>query len=123
MSYAVTVSEPLVAQHALTVPNAGPEGELHSHAFEVEATFHGSELGEDGYLLDIDDAVAALESVLDRYRDETLNDHLEGNPSCERLAAAVHADLRASLSAAAVEELAVTVHEDDAATVTYAAPF
>ena len=123
MGYAVTVSETFVAQHHLTVPDAGPEGVPHSHTFTVEATFGGPELGEYGYLLDIDDATAALSTTAARYRDVTLNDHLDGNPSCEHLAAAIHADLRVAVDAPAVEDLVVTVHEDDTATVTYTAPF
>ena len=122
MRYAVTVSETFVAQHHLTVPDAGPEGRPHSHTFTVEATFGGPELGEYGYLLDIDEATAALSATVERYRDENLNDHLDGNPSCERLASAIHADLRAAADIPTVEGLVVAVHEDDTATVTYAAP-
>ncbi|WP_290818534.1 6-pyruvoyl tetrahydropterin synthase family protein [Halovivax sp.] len=122
-SYTVTVGEAFVAQHHLTVPGAGPEGRVHSHTFEAEATFRGPALGERGYLLDIDAATEALSTVVDRYRDETLNDHLEGNPSCERLAAAIHDDLRDALEAPAVEDLVVTVREDETAVVTCAGPF
>lgn len=117
--YSVTVFEPFVAQHSLTVPNPPPEeAELHSHAFEAEVTFRGSELGEYGYLLDIDLARAELSATIDGYRDENLNEHLDGNPSVERLATAIFDGL-ADIDAPAVEELTVTVHEDDTAVVTY----
>lgn len=122
--FTLTVTEPFLAQHFLTVPDPPPEeATLHSHAFEAEATFRGESLGEYGYLLDIDDARAGLEAVVDRYRDETLNDHLEGNPSAERLAMTLFFDLRESVDAPAVDELSVAVHEDDAAVVTYTGPF
>jgi len=120
--YAVTVTEPFVAQHYLTVPNPpAEEAALHSHAFEAEVTFRGSELGEHGYLLDIDLARAALVDAVDAYRDETLNEHLAGNPSVERLARALF-DRLADLDAPAVEELTVAVHEDDTALVRYTGP-
>ena len=43
--YAVSVSRTFVAQHALTVPDPGPEGTVHSHRYTVEATVSGA----DGY--------------------------------------------------------------------------
>ena len=118
--YELTVSESFVAQHFLTVPNPpADEAALHSHTFTVEATFSGPELSEYGYLLDIDLALEAIGDAADRYRDETLNDHLEGNPSAERLARALF-DALASVDAPAATELTVTVREDDVASVSYA---
>jgi len=118
--YELTVSETFVAQHYLTVPNPpADEATLHSHVFTAEATFSGPELGEHGYLLDIDLALDALADAAGRYRDETLNDHLEGNPSAERLARALFVDL-AAVDAPAATRLTVTVREDDAASVAYA---
>ena len=120
--YELTVSETFVAQHFLTVPNPpADEATLHSHTFTVEATFAGPELGEYGYLLDIDLALDALADAADDYRDETLNDHLDGNPSAERLARALFEAL-ADIDAPAATELTVTVREDDVASVSYGAP-
>ncbi len=117
--YSVTVTESFVAQHYLTVPNPpAEEAELHSHAFEAEVTFRGPELGEYGYLLDIDLARAELAAAVDTYRDETLNEHLEGNPSVERLARALF-DALAGIDAPAAAEVTVAVHEDDTALVSY----
>lgn len=117
--YTLTISDSFVAQHFLTVPNP-PEGEaeLHSHTFKTDVTFRGSELGEYGYLLDIDLAVDELEATVARFRDTTLNDRLEGNPSVERLAEAIWSAM-ADIDAPTVEELTVTVHEDDVAAVSY----
>jgi 6-pyruvoyltetrahydropterin/6-carboxytetrahydropterin synthase len=120
--YTVTVTDTFVAQHVLTVPEPPPgEGELHSHTFRTELTFRGPALGEYGYLLDIDLARAELDRAIETYRDATLNDHLEGNPSVERLAAALFESL-SEIDAPAVEELTVTVHEDDVAAVSYTGP-
>jgi len=123
--YSTTVSTDFVAQHYLTVPDPGPEGVPHSHHFEIEVTFRGPELNEYDYLVDIDDAEAALSELADRYRDELLNDRpaFEGyNPSVERFARVVFERVADAVTDDTVTELAVTVWEDDAAAATYDAP-
>lgn len=123
--YTVSVSRRFVAQHYLTVPDPGPEGELHSHTFTVEATFHGPELDGDGYLVDIDDVEAAMDDTVEEFRDRTLNDlpAFEGaNPSAERLARAFASELRGRLDPEAATELRVDVREDETATVGYRTP-
>jgi 6-pyruvoyltetrahydropterin/6-carboxytetrahydropterin synthase len=120
--YSTTVLTDFVAQHYLTVPDAGPEGEPHSHHFEVEVTFRGPELNEHDYLVDIDDADAALDSLVERYRDALLNDlpEFEGyNPSVERFARVVFDRVTDAVTDDTVTELAVTVWEDDEAAATY----
>jgi 6-pyruvoyltetrahydropterin/6-carboxytetrahydropterin synthase len=120
--YSVSVSREMIAQHFLTVPNPGPEGELHSHAFTVEVELTGGELNQYGYLLDIDDVKAALDATLSRYRDKTMNDLVEfqgKNPSVERLAREV---CERFVEAAALENpdhVSVRVWEDDVASATY----
>lgn len=87
--YRLSVARDFVAQHYLTVPDPGPEGEVHSHRYRVELRFAGPELGEYGYLLDIDAVESVLDDLEDRYRDALLNDlpEFEGkNPSVERFA-------------------------------------
>ncbi|OYR69618.1 6-pyruvoyl tetrahydropterin synthase [Halorubrum sp. E3] len=123
--YSTTVVTDLVAQHYLTVPDPGPEGVPHSHHFEIEVTFRGPELNAHDYLVDIDDAEAALADLADRYRDELLNDlpEFEGyNPSVERFARVVFERVSDAVTDETVAELAVTVWEDDAAAATYDAP-
>ncbi|MFO8113940.1 MAG: 6-carboxytetrahydropterin synthase [Halorubrum sp.] len=123
--YATTVLTDFVAQHYLTVPDPGPEGVPHSHHFEVELTFRGPELNDHDYLVDIDDAEAALADLADRYRDELLNDlpEFEGdNPSVERFARAIFERVTDAVTDDTVTELAVTVWEDEAAAATYDAP-
>ncbi|WP_418282913.1 6-pyruvoyl trahydropterin synthase family protein [Halorubrum sp. DTA98] len=120
--YAVSVSRDCIAQHYLTVPDPGPEGTLHSHRFGIEATFRGPELNEHGYLVDIDAVIDALEAVVDRLRDRTLNDlaAFEGkNPSVEHLAGIVGDRLTDRLDPATATELTVTVREDDVAEVAH----
>ncbi len=123
--YSTTVRTDFVAQHYLTVPNPGPEGEPHSHHFEIEMTFRGPELNRYDYLVDIDDADAALASLAERYRDVLLNDlpEFEGdNPSVERFARVVFERVTETVTDDTVTELAVTVWEDDTAAASYDAP-
>lgn len=87
--YELSVSREFVARHFLTVPDPGPEGEVHGHRYEATVRFAGPELDEYGYLVDIDAVAAALDDLVDRYRDALLNDLPEfgdANPSVERFA-------------------------------------
>ena len=123
--YSVSVSRSFVAQHFLTVPDAGLEGELHSHHYTATVEFRGPALDDHDYLLDIDAASAAVDALADEFRDTTLNDHpaFEGaNPSVERLCRVLHDRARARLDAPGVSDVAVTLHEDDVASATYRAP-
>lgn len=118
--YAVAVSRSLIAQHALTVPDSGPEGEIHSHQYTIEATFRGPELDEYGYLVDIDDVNAAMDVLVEQYRDRTLNDlpsFEEENPSVERFARIVGDRLLERLNPDSATELRVSIDEDDVARV------
>ncbi|ELZ91286.1 6-pyruvoyl tetrahydrobiopterin synthase [Haloferax mucosum ATCC BAA-1512] len=123
--YRVSVKRELIAQHYLTVPNPGPEGELHSHAFTVEVELAGPELDEHGYLVDIDDVKAALDATLSRYRDETMNDLVEfagQNPSVERFAREVCSQFVEAANLTTPTRLSVRIWEDDVASATYETP-
>lgn len=122
--YSVTVTRDFVAQHWLTVPDPGPEGELHSHHFEAEVQLEGERLNEYGYLVDIDEVDAALDRLEDRYRDATLNDlpEFEGrNPSVEHFSRSFAQRFLDHVDAPAVDRIEVTVWEDDTAAASYAA--
>jgi 6-pyruvoyltetrahydropterin/6-carboxytetrahydropterin synthase len=122
--YTVTVVRPLIAQHYLTVPNPGPEGDLHSHHFRLEVELAGTELNEYDYLVDIDEVNAALDAIETRYADETLNDlpEFDGyNPSVERFARVVHERICEEVSTDTVDRLTVTMWEDDVANAAYVA--
>jgi len=123
--YAVTVRRSLIAQHYLTVPDPGPEGELHSHRFEIELRLSGPELNEYGYLVDIDEVKAALDGIEARYADETLNamPAFEGlNPSVEQFARIVAERLRADAGLSNPERLRVRIWEDGEAAAAYETP-
>ena len=114
--YKLTVKEDFVAQHYLTVPDAGPENEWHSHHFAVEVQMEGEELNENGYLIDIVEVEAALDDLIDRYRDATLNDlpEFDGlNPSVEHFSRIVCTALQERLPTDSLTGLTVRVWEDD----------
>jgi 6-pyruvoyltetrahydropterin/6-carboxytetrahydropterin synthase len=122
--YTVTVVRPLIAQHFLTVPNPGPEGDLHSHHFRIELELAGEALNEYDYLVDIDEVNAALDAIEARYADETLNElpEFEGyNPSVERFARVVHERVASEVTTDGVDRLTVTMWEDDVANAAYSA--
>jgi 6-pyruvoyltetrahydropterin/6-carboxytetrahydropterin synthase len=117
-AYRVRVERDFVAQHFLTVPNPGPEGEINGHHFRVELRFAGDELDEHEYLVDIDRVEAALDAVEARYADALLNDLPEfagHNPSVERFAEAVGDRVADAFENPNPERLAVRIWEDDQA--------
>lgn len=118
MMYTVTVSRTFVAQHILIVPDAGPEGEWHSHMYELELQLHGETLNEYGYLVDIDDVTEALDSTVDRYRDETLNELPEfgdENPSLERFARILSDKVLDEFEVPEIDSITVKLWEDETA--------
>jgi len=120
--YTVSVMADFIAQHYLTVPDPGPEGEIHSHHYEVELTLAGPELGEYDYLVDIEAVEGVLAEVCTRYEDELLNDQatFEGhNPSVEHFARVVWGLAADELDTGALSTLTVTIHEDDDAWAAY----
>lgn len=120
--YQLMVQRDFVAQHFLTVPDCGPENEWHSHHFTVEVLLEGSELTENGYLVDIMEVEEALDALVDRYRDATLNDlpEFEGlNPSIEHFSRIVCIALQDRLSADGLEAITVKIWEDENAWASY----
>jgi 6-pyruvoyltetrahydropterin/6-carboxytetrahydropterin synthase len=114
----LTVRRQFIAQHYLTVPDPGPEGEVHSHEFTAEVAFAAPELGEYGYLVDIDAVESILDDLEDRYADALLNDlpEFEGeNPSVERFAVYFGDRLAEALSDPTPTRLTVRLWEDDLA--------
>lgn len=115
-TYELTVTRSFVAQHFLIVPDPGDEGKPHSHHFTVEVRFGGPELGEYGYLVDIDEVDAILDDLEHRYRDTLLNDlpEFEGrNPSVEHFARLFGDRVEQALTDRNPGHLEVRMWEDD----------
>lgn len=116
--YSVTVERSFVAQHFLTVPNPGPEGELHSHSYTAKVQLVGDELNDHGYLVDIDDLSDRADETVSRYRDVALNKlpEFDGlNPSLEQFARLFGDRFLTNFDAPEVESATVKLREDDVA--------
>lgn len=119
-TYSVIVRRELMAQHYLVGGDFGPENELNSHRYRIEARYEGPDLDDHGFLIDIDDVQRKLDRRVERYRDRTLNDLPEFaglNPSVENFARILSDAL--GVDAPNVTALEVTVWEDDAAAAAY----
>ena len=120
--YELMVTRDFVAQHFLTVPNCGPENEWHSHHFQVDVLLTGPELNEHGYLVDIDDVKSAVDTLVDRYRDATLNDlpEFDGlNPSVEHFSRIFCTSLKEKITAPHLDTVGIKIWEDDEAWASY----
>lgn len=123
--YTVSVRRPFIAQHFLTVPDPGPEGDLHSHQFTAVVEFEGESLTEHGYLVDIDAINAAMDDVIDQYADTTLNEQpaFEGlNPSVEHFARIFCERILEAADPTNPDRIRVRLWEDDEAYASYEQP-
>ncbi|MEZ4698685.1 MAG: 6-carboxytetrahydropterin synthase [Rhodothermales bacterium] len=116
------VKRTFVAQHFLTVPDCGPENEWHSHVFSVEVHLAAPELDEHGCLVDITEVKGAMDALIARYRDATMNDlpEFEGlNPSIEHFARLFCEGLAGRIQTDRLHELTVRIWEDELAWASY----
>ncbi|HKJ67008.1 MAG TPA: 6-carboxytetrahydropterin synthase [bacterium] len=93
MMYRLGIRRSFVAQHYLIGGDFGDESQWHSHHYKVEVRLTGETLNEHGYLADITEIEQALDTLLSRYRDATLNElpEFQGlNPSIEHFARIFH---------------------------------
>lgn len=98
--YTVAVTKDFIANHFLVGGDWGSENETHAHHYVAEISLQGEQLDAHGYLVDIVKIEAALNSVVEDFRDSLLNDKPEFaglNPSlehfsriiCERMLSAI----------------------------------
>lgn len=116
--YAIAVRRDFIAQHYLIGGDWGAENDLHSHHYQVEVRLEGSELDRHGYLVDIVAIEQALEDLVNRYRDCTLNDLAEFdglNPSIEHFARLLWAGFTRRLGAANLQAVSVRLWENEIA--------
>ena len=107
--YRLAVTRDFVAQHYLIGGDWGAENFKHSHSYKVEVLLCGKVLNQHGYLLDIVELESALNEIIARFRDHTLNDlaSFSGlNPSLERFAQVFYQELFVRLAA---KDLSLTV--------------
>jgi 6-pyruvoyltetrahydropterin/6-carboxytetrahydropterin synthase len=120
--YTTRVSRDFIAQHYLTVPDSGPENELHSHHFELEVIVKGEDLNRHGYLVDITTVEDAIDNIVGKFEDVRLNNtpEFEGlNPSIEHFARIVHVQICDHLPTERLSDVTVRIWEDDHAWASY----
>ncbi len=120
--YRVAVGRDFTAQHYLIGGDWGPENDWHSHHYRVEVCLEGAELDEHNYLVDILEIEAALEALVERYRDATLNDLPEfsgENPSVELFSRLFAHAFSERISAPNISTVIVTIWENQIAWASY----
>jgi len=121
--YSVTVRRELIAQHFLVGGDWGRESMINSHQYRIEARYEGTSLDRHGFLLDIDEINRKLDVLVERYRDNTLNElpEFEGlNPSVENFCRILSDQLLVTMPN--IDALEVTVWEDTEASAAYRRP-
>jgi 6-pyruvoyltetrahydropterin/6-carboxytetrahydropterin synthase len=116
--YTVAVKRDFIAQHYLIGGDWGAENLLHSHHYQAEVQLEGAGLDQHGYLVDIVDIEKALDALIARYRDHTLNDLPEFaglNPSLERFSHILCQALAAHIGAANLRAVTVKLWENEQA--------
>jgi 6-pyruvoyltetrahydropterin/6-carboxytetrahydropterin synthase len=120
--YTVAVRREFIAQHYLIGGDWGAENELHSHHYQAQVQLEGAELDQHGYLVDIVDIEKALDALIARYRDRTLNDLPEFsglNPSIERFSKILCQSLVDRIQAANLLAVTLKLWENEQAWASY----
>lgn len=84
--YTVAVTRDFIANHFLIGGDWGSENFPHAHHYVMEVSIESEQLDKHGYLVDIVEIEAALDKVVDYFRDSMLNEKPEFaglNPSIE----------------------------------------
>ena len=127
--YSVTVRDHMMIAHSLRGEVFGPAQGLHGATYVIDATFRGAALDDDGIVVDIGRAAAALRAVVEGLTYRNLDDDpdlIGGNTTTEvlarvvadRLAGHVH-DGALGESARGLAGLVITLHESHVAWASY----
>jgi 6-pyruvoyl-tetrahydropterin synthase len=127
--YSVTVRDHVMVAHSFRGEVFGPAQRLHGATFVVDATFSGSELDQDGIVVDIGRASEELHDVLSDLNYRNLDDEpaLAGqNSTTERVARLIADRLAERIASGALGRAAgnlsgitVTLHESHVAWASY----
>jgi 6-pyruvoyl-tetrahydropterin synthase len=127
--YSVTVRDHVMVAHSFRGEVFGPAQRLHGATFVVDATFSGSELDQDGIVVDIGRASEELHDVLSDLNYRNLDDEpaLAGqNSTTERVARLIADRLAERIASGALGPAAgnlsgitVTLHESHVAWASY----
>ncbi|MEY9852909.1 6-pyruvoyl-tetrahydropterin synthase [Leifsonia sp. EB41] len=131
MPFTVTVRDHLMVAHSFTGATFGPAQRLHGATFVVDATFGADELDEDGIVVDIGRATAALAEITGSLTYRNLDDEpaFTGMNTTTEVLCRVIADRLADAAAAGslgratgLTSIAVTLHESHIAWASYSRP-
>jgi 6-pyruvoyltetrahydropterin/6-carboxytetrahydropterin synthase len=120
--YTIAVKREFDAQHFLIGGDWGAENELHTHHYQVEVQLQGAALDQHGYLVDIIDIEANLDSLVERYRGKTLNDQPQFaglNPSIENFCRIFCQQLISSFHAENLSAIKIKLWENEIAWASY----
>jgi len=124
--YTIAVKREFDAQHFLIGGDWGAENELHTHHYQVEIQLQGADLDQHGYLVDIVDIEAHLDSLVERYRGKTLNDQPQFaglNPSIENFSRIFCQQLISSFHAENLSAIKIKLWENEIAWASYQQDF
>jgi 6-pyruvoyltetrahydropterin/6-carboxytetrahydropterin synthase len=120
--YTIAVKREFDAQHFLIGGDWGAENELHTHHYQVEVQLQGAALDQHGYLVDIIDIEANLDSLVESYRGKTLNDQPQFaglNPSIENFCRIFCQQLISSFHAENLSAIKIKLWENEIAWASY----
>ena len=120
--YTVAVTQDFIANHYLIGGDWGAENNPHAHHYVLEVQIESDTLNEHGYLVDIVEIEAALNKVVDYYRDSMLNDKPEFaglNPSIEHFSRILSEQLLADITPPGTGALTVKLWENDSCWAAY----
>ena len=75
--YTLAVRRDFIGRHFLIGADWGAENLPHAHHYVMQLELKGNELDAHGYLVDIVAVSAKLDALVERYRDQLLNDFPE----------------------------------------------
>ena len=120
--YTLAIQRDFIAQHYLVGGDWGTENERHSHHYQIEVQIEGEHLDRHGFLVDILDLEAALDSLVGRFRDQTLNDQPEFaglNPSLEHFCRILCQGMAGRIQAEDIAVVSVRLWENQIAWAAY----
>ena len=120
--YTLAIQRDFIAQHYLVGGDWGAENERHSHHYQIEVQIEAEHLDRHGFLVDILDLEAALDSLVGRFRDQTLNDQPEFaglNPSLENFCRILCQGMAGRIQAEDIAVVSVRLWENQIAWAAY----
>jgi 6-pyruvoyltetrahydropterin/6-carboxytetrahydropterin synthase len=120
--YTLGVKRDFIARHFLIGGDWGPENFPNSHHYVLELQMSGSELDQHGYLVDIVDVEKQLDTIVNYYQEQMLNDkpEFEGlNPSIEHFARILTRTLSERINAENIAVVKVVLWENTSSWAAY----